>query len=275
MKKVTVTTLRDMKTEGRRITSLTAYDYPFASLVDAAGIDIILVGDSLGMAFRGEGSTLGVSVDDIAYHTRAVRRGVKRAFLVADMPFLSTHGGLETSIDNVRRLMADGAEGVKIEGATPQLLATISRLTEAGAPVMGHIGLTPQSVHQLGGYRVQGKDDETANRIVEQAVALEEAGVFAIVLECVPDDLAERVTKKVSVPTIGIGAGVGCDGQILVVTDLLGLTDGAPPKFVKQYANLRGTVTDALTRYADDVRHGAFPDADHSYGPAPRRLKAL
>ncbi len=275
MKKVTVNALKEMKAANKRITSLTAYDYPLASLIDAAGIDVILVGDSLGMAFRGEASTLGVSVEDIAYHTRAVRRGVNRAFLVADMPFLSSHGGLETTLDNVRRLMADGAEGVKIEGATPQLLATVSRLTEAGVPVMGHIGLTPQSVHQLGGYKVQGRDDDAARRIVEQAMALEEAGVFAMVLECVPDDLAERVTKSVSVPTIGIGAGAGCDGQILVITDLLGIGADAPPKFVKQYANLKGVVTDAVSRYADDVRHEAFPDAAHSYGPAPRRLKAL
>ncbi|MBF0171216.1 MAG: 3-methyl-2-oxobutanoate hydroxymethyltransferase [Nitrospinae bacterium] len=275
MKKVTVTSLREMKSHGQRITALTAYDYPIATLLDAAGIDIVLVGDSLGMAFRGESSTLGVTVEDIAYHTRAVRRGVKRAFLVADMPFLSSHGGLETTLNNVRRLMADGAEGVKIEGATPQLLGAIARLTEAGIPVMGHIGLTPQSVHQLGGYRVQGKDDDAARRIVEQARALEEAGVFAIVLECVPDDLAEKVTKNVTVPTIGIGAGAGCDGQILVITDLLGLGDGTPPKFVKRYADLRGVISDAVAGFAADVRHGAFPDAAHSYGPTPRRLKAL
>jgi 3-methyl-2-oxobutanoate hydroxymethyltransferase len=274
-KKVTVTELKKMKADGVKIAATTAYDYPFALLADAAGVDMILVGDSLGMAFRGEENTLKVTVDDIAYHTRAVRRGVKRAMLVADMPFLSYRVSREKTVENAGRLIAEGAEAVKIEGVDDELALTIGRLVAAGAPVVGHIGLTPQSIHQLGGYRIQGRRDDEAKKIVAQARLLQEAGACAVVLECVPDDLAEEVTAALAIPTVGIGAGVGCDGQILVINDLLGLSDGHSPKFVKRFADLAAAAAAAVGDYVAEVRGGAFPDADHSYGPAQRRLKAL
>ena len=273
--KVKITTLQTMKNESTKITALTAYDYSFAKLLDEAGVDIILVGDSLGMAFRGEENTLKVTVDDIAYHTRAVKKGMKRALLIADMPFLSWNISEEEALKNAGALVAEGAEGVKLEGATEETLNVIRRLVAVGIPVMGHVGLTPQSILKLGGFSVQGKRLDEARKIAEDAKALEEAGVFAVVLEAIPVDLAESVTKSLKIPTIGIGAGVGCDGQILVSNDLLGLNTDFSPKFVKKYADLADVVSGAVKGYIDETRTGAFPDEAHSYHSPSGRLKAI
>lgn len=264
-----------MKTESVKITALTAYDYPFAKILDRAGIDIILVGDSLGMAFRGEENTLKVTVDDVAYHTRAVKRGIDRALLIADMPFLSFRGSEDKTVENAGKLLSEGAQGVKIEGADDHTLSATERLVASGIPVMGHVGLTPQSIHQLGGFRVQGKRIDEASKIIEQAKQLEYAGAFAVVLEAVPSDLAAKITATLLIPTIGIGAGAGCDGQILVTNDLLGLNTDFSPKFVKKFANLDEIVTNATKSYIEETRSGAFPDKDHSYQTPSRRLKAI
>lgn len=271
--KVTVTRLKGMKAKGEKITALTAYDFVFARLADSAGADIVLVGDSLGMTFRGEENTLKVTVDDMAYHTRAVRRGLKRALLVTDMPFLSCHGGIEKTVENVGRLMAEGAEAVKIEGGR-DMAGTVEHLVRAGIPVMGHIGLTPQSIHQLGGFKIQGKGGEGA-KLKDAAKAIAEAGAFAIVLECVPALLAEEITKESSIPIIGIGAGPKCDGQILVTNDVLGLTQGMSPKFVKKYADLSRLMVEAMGEYVAETKSGAFPGEEHSYHEKARHLKAI
>ncbi len=271
--KMTLSRLLKMKQKGEKITALTAYDYPFARLLDEAGIDIILVGDSLGMAFRGEENTLKVTIDDTAYHTRAVKKGIKRAFLVADMPFLSYHLGIEKTMENAGRLISEGAEAVKLEGAEG-VVAAVERLVSAGIPVMGHIGLTPQSIHQLGGFKIQGRHTEAAGKIIEQARMLEDAGAFSVVLECIPVDLAAAITDKLKIPTIGIGAGAYCDGQILVTNDLLGMPSDITPKFVKKYADVSSVVSNAAREYIDEIRTSQFPDAEHSY-ETPRRLKAI
>ena len=273
--KIKISTLQAMKIESTKITALTAYDYPFAKLLDDAGVDIILVGDSLGMAFRGEENTLKVTVDDIAYHTRAVKKGIKRALLIADMPFLSWNISDEDALNNAGALVAEGAEGVKLEGATEVTLAVIRRLVAVGIPVMGHVGLTPQSILNLGGFSVQGKRLDEARKIAEDAKALEEAGVFAVVLEAIPVDLAESVTKSLNIPTIGIGAGAGCDGQILVSNDLLGLNTDFSPKFVKKYADLADLITGAVKDYIEETKTGAFPDEAHSYHSPSTKLKAV
>lgn len=272
--KMTLNRLREMKRRGEKIAALTAYDYAFARMVDAAGVDIVLVGDSLGMTFRGEENTLKVTVDDIVYHTKAVRRGVKRALLVADMPFLSYHVSVERTLENAGRMITAGAEAVKLEGARG-VLAAAERLVGAGIPVMGHIGLTPQSIHQLGGFRIQGRRDEAAKRLIEDAEALQSSGVFALVLECVPVDLAAAITKKLGIPTIGIGAGPDVDGQILVTSDIMGVASDFAPRFVKKYADLEGVVTEAAGKYIEETKNGAFPDAEHSYPAPPRRLKVI
>ncbi|MBI5816456.1 MAG: 3-methyl-2-oxobutanoate hydroxymethyltransferase [Nitrospinae bacterium] len=272
--KVTTVKLRAMKESGDKIAAVTAYDHPFALLADMGGADVILVGDSLGMAVRGEENTLKVTIEDMAYHTRAVRRGVQRALLVADMPFLSYHLGADKAMENAGRLVAEGAEAVKLEGAGDVAKVT-GRMVAAGIPVMGHVGLTPQSIHQLGGFRMQGKGVDTAKRISDEAVALEAAGAFAIVLECVPMELAQSVTAKLKIPTIGIGAGPGCDGQILVINDLLGMPSKVTPKFVKKYADLSEAVTGAVRQYVDEVRAAKFPAEEHSYTARPRHLKAI
>jgi len=256
----------------RKITCLTAYDYPTARLLDESGVDVLLVGDSLGMAVLGYDSTLPVTVDDILYHTRAVRRGTRRALLVADMPFGSFHVSIEETIRNAVRLVKEGgAEAVKVEGGERRI-ELIAKLVEAEIPVMGHIGLTPQSLHALGGFQVQGKTAEAARQVERDARAVEAAGAFAVVLESMPRDLAARITAKLRIATIGIGAGPDCDGQILVFHDLVGLTIGHKPKFVRQYADLSAEVSRAVSEYCDDVRAGRFPsDAESYHSPSEMR----
>jgi 3-methyl-2-oxobutanoate hydroxymethyltransferase len=248
-----------------KITCLTAYDYPTARLLDEAGVDVILVGDSLAMVVLGHESTLPVTIDEMLHHTRAVRRGTRRALLVADMPYGSYHTDLGESLHNAMRFVKEaGAEAVKVEGGERRL-ELISRLTEAEIPVMGHVGLTPQSVNALGGYRVQGKTADAANQLIRDARAVEAAGAFAVVLEALPRELAAQITRELRIPTIGIGAGPDCDGQILVVHDLLGLTFGQTPKFARQYANLREIIAKAAREYCEDVRRGTFPSDGESY----------
>jgi len=249
----------------KKIVCLTAYDYPTARLLDEAGVDIILVGDSLAMVVLGHDSTLPVTIDEMLHHARAVRRGTKRALVVADMPFGSYHADTAESLRNAVRFVKEaGAEAVKVEGGERRL-ELIARLTEAEIPVMGHIGLTPQSVNALGGYRVQGKTVDSAERLLRDARAVEAAGAFAVVLEAVPRELAAQITRELRIPTIGIGAGPDCDGQILVVHDLLGLTFEQTPKFARKYANLGDIISSAVREYSADVRTGNFPSDNESY----------
>ena len=249
----------------QRITCLTAYDYPTARLLDEAGVDVILVGDSLGMVVLGHETTLRVTIDEMLHHTRAVRRGVHRALVVADMPYGSYHTDSAESLRNAVRFVKEaGAEAVKVEGGERRL-ELISRLTEAEIPVMGHVGLTPQSVNALGGYRVQGKTADAAEQLIRDAHAVEAAGAFAVVLEAVPRELAAQITQELHIPTIGIGAGPDCDGQILVVHDLLGLTFDQTPKFARQYANMGEVISNAVREYCEDVRKGGFPSDAESY----------
>lgn len=259
---VTVRDLRSYKERGERFVMLTAYDFPTAHILDEAGVPAILVGDSLAQNVLGYETTLPVTMEEMLHHTRAVARGAKRALIVGDMPFLSYQTSLEQAIENAGRFLKEGgAHAVKIEGPRYDLAET---LAERGIPVMGHLGLTPQSVNTLGGYRVQGRG-EAGDRLIEDALAMQEAGAFALVLEVVPADLAERVSKELRIPTVGIGAGAGCDAQVLVWTDLAGLTPGPGPKFLKRYADLRTVLTQAVTAYADDVREGRYPAAEHGY----------
>ena len=258
-KRVTVPAIRAMKSQ-QRIGMLTAYDYPSAKAVDTAGADVILVGDSLGMVVLGYPDTLSVTVDDMIHHTRAVARGVSHALIVGDMPYLSYHVSIEETVQNAGRFIQAGAQAVKIEGGKPSRIKTIEALIDAEIPVMGHIGLTPQSVNALGGFKVQGKGNEEARRLIEEAIALESAGCFAIVLECVPTELASFITERLTIPTIGIGAGPSCDGQVLVFHDVLGLYDEMKPKFVRQYAHLGEEMQKALTAFLEDIRAGRFPD---------------
>jgi len=249
----------------KKITCLTAYDYPTSHLLDEAGVDVLLVGDSLAMVVLGHESTLAVTIEEMLHHTRAVRRGTKRALVVADMPYGTYHGGLSESVRNAVRFVKEGgAEAVKIEGGERRL-ELISRLTEAEIPVMGHVGLTPQSVNALGGYKVQGKTQNAAEQVLRDARAVEAAGAFAVVLEALPRELAAQITEDLKIPTIGIGAGPDCDGQILVVHDLLGLTFGQPPKFARQYANVGEIISQATREYCADVQSGAFPADKESY----------
>jgi 3-methyl-2-oxobutanoate hydroxymethyltransferase len=248
-----------------RITCLTAYDYPTARLLDEAGVDVILVGDSLAMVVLGYDSTLPVTLDEMLHHARAVRRGTKRALLVADMPFGSYHSDTAESLRNAVRFVKEaGVEAVKVEGGERRL-ELIVRLTEAEIPVMGHVGLTPQSVNALGGYRVQGKTADSAEQLLRDARAVEAAGAFSVVLEAVPRELAAQITRELRIPTIGIGAGPDCDGQILVLHDLLGLTFEQTPKFARQYANLGDAISGAVRQYCEDVRSGGFPSDAESY----------
>lgn len=263
--KVTVPEIKRMKEKGEKITSLTAYDYSFARILDAAGIDILLVGDSLGSVIQGQESTLPVTLDDVIYHTRAVVRGRKRALVVADMPFLSFQISVEEAKRNAGRLLQEGgAEAVKLEGGV-EMLETVEAIVEIGIPVMGHVGLTPQSLHRFGGYKVQGKDRDQREKIIQDALAVEEGGAFSIVLEGIPMDLAQEITRRLSIPTIGIGAGLHCDGQVLVVHDMLGLFDMYAPKFVKQYADLKGVMAEAVKNFITEVKEGRFPDEEHSF----------
>ena len=263
--KVSAPSLRASKQRGERLVCLTAYDYPTARIVDEAGIDIVLVGDSLGNVVLGYGNTVPVTLDEIMIHLKAVRRAVQRALLVADMPYGSFHTGPDDAVRNALRLVKEGgAEAIKLEGGRKRL-PLIKRLVDEEIAVMGHIGLTPQSINKLGAYRVQGKTAEAARELLDDALALEEAGAFAIVLEVVPREIAQQITESVSIPTIGIGAGAGCDIQVLVLHDMLGLSFGKLARFVRPYANLHQTITDAVTRYADDVRNGTYPSDAESY----------
>ncbi len=264
MKKITLLDLKAKKDQGKKITMLTAYDYPFAQMVDEAGIDIILVGDSLGMVVLGYESTLPVSMEEMLHHIRAVKRAVKRAFLIGDMPFMSYQASVEEAVRNAGRFMKAGCDAVKLEGGQ-EVTDKVEAIVKAGIPVLGHIGLTPQSIAQLGGYRVQGRNVQSAKRLVQDALALEKAGVFGIVLECVPYQLTKLITERCSVITIGIGAGPYCDGQVLVIHDLLGLTLGHKPKFVKTYVNLAPQIKQALFQYQTEVKEGIFPDFSHAY----------
>ena len=263
--KVSAPSLKASKQRGERLVCLTAYDYPTARIVDEAGIDIVLVGDSLGNVVLGYGNTVPVTLDEIMIHLKAVRRAVQRALLVADMPYGSFHTGADDAVKNALRLIKEGgAEAVKLEGGRKRL-PLIKRFVDEEIAVMGHIGLTPQSINKLGAYRVQGKTADAARELLDDALALEEAGAFAIVLEVVPREIAKLITESVSIPTIGIGAGVHCDIQVLVLHDMLGLSFGKLARFVRPYANLHETITEAVTRYADDVRSGAYPSDAESY----------
>ncbi len=267
-KPVTVPQVSTAPQRGERLVMVTAYDYRQARLVDAAGVDIVLVGDSLAMVVLGHADTLSVTLEEMLHHVKAVRRGVERALLVADMPYGSFHlGAADTVANAVRFLKEGGAQAVKIEGARPEL---VEALVRAEIPVMAHLGLTPQSVHRLGGFKVQGRGEGARRELLEQAVALEEAGAFSLVLECVPSELAAEVSARLAIPTIGIGAGPGCDGQVLVYHDLLGLEDRLAPRFVRRYAELGGVVREAVARFAEDVRAGRFPSAEESFDDPSR-----
>ena len=265
MARITTHKIRLMKKKGKKIVMLTAYDAPTAQILSECGVDIILVGDSVGNSLLGYESTIPVTMDDVIHHCAAVRRGNPHSLVVGDMPFMTYKVSIEQALENCARMLQEGgAEAVKIEGGGP-VVDTVRAVVEAGIPVMGHIGLTPQSVFEFGGYRVQGRTAEAANRLVEDAKRLEEAGVFSIVIELVPTETAKIITESVSVPTIGIGAGPFCDGQVLVLWDLLGLFKDFKPKFVKQYANIRRVISDAVSTYAEEVRSGKFPDREHSF----------
>jgi 3-methyl-2-oxobutanoate hydroxymethyltransferase len=263
--KVNAPSLKASKQRGERLVCLTAYDFPTARIVDEAGIDIILVGDSLGNVVLGYGNTVPVTLDEILIHLKAVRRAVQRALLVADMPYGSFHTGADDAVRNALRLVKEGgAEAVKLEGGHKRV-QLVKRLVDEEIAVMGHIGLTPQSINKLGAYRVQGKTAVAARQLLDDARALEDAGAFAIVLEVVPREIAKLITESVSIPTIGIGAGVHCDIQVLVLHDMLGLSFGKLARFVRPYANLNQVMTDAVSSYADDVRNGTYPSDDESY----------
>jgi len=271
--KVTTLTLRKFKKEGRKITALTAYDFPTAKILDNCGIDMILVGDSLGMVVLGYESTIPVTMEDMIHHTKAVSRAVNRAFIVADMPFMSYHISKEQAMTNAARLIAEGrAHAVKLEGGE-EIASIVKAIVDAGIPVVGHLGLTPQSVHQLGGYKVQGKEKEQAKKIFNDAKVLEQAGICALVLESIPMELAKNITENISVPTIGIGAGPYCDGQILVTHDMLGITQGHRPKFVKQYADIEKIMIDGINAYIKEVQQVLFPDEEHSFTLEKRENK--
>ena len=272
MKKPTVLELR--RSKGARLAMLTAYDFPTASLVAQAGVDLILVGDSLGMVVLGYDSTVPVTMDDMVHHTRAARRGAPQAFLIADLPFLS-YGTLEDALVNSARLMKDaGADSVKLEGGK-EVAPLVEGLVRAGVPVLGHVGLTPQTASALGGYRLQGKDEENARKILEGAQALEQAGCWGVVLELVPAPLAGLITGKISIPTIGIGAGADCDGQVLVFHDLVGMFSGFTPTFVKRYTEAGTAIRDAVAQYAEEVRSGVFPSQSQAFPMKDEVLKKI
>ena len=255
----TVLTLQAYKQQHRKIVAVTAWDYLLAEILDQAGVDVILVGDSLGMVALGYETTLPVTLEEMLHHAKAVRRGVKQAFLVGDLPFLSYHISPEQALQSAGRMLKEaGVQAVKLEGGDPALVPTVGRLVQAGIPVMGHLGLLPQAVHRLGGYRQQGKTPDTAAQLLEQALALQEAGIFALLLEHIPGELARDITQKLTIPTIGIGAGADCNGQILVTADLLGLT-AHPPPFAPAYANLRAHITQAVAAYSQAVRGQTLP----------------
>lgn len=275
MMKNTVSTFREQKAKGEKISMLTAYDYSTAKLMDEAGINGILVGDSLGMVVLGYEDTLPVTMEDMIHHTAAVCRGAKNTLVVGDMPFMSYQVSVEEAVYNAGRLMKEGrCQAVKLEGAA-SVCPQIRAITNASIPVMAHIGLTPQSINALGGFKVQGKSEEAAKKLLEDAKAVEEAGAFAVVLECVPAKLAELISKSISIPTIGIGAGAGCDGQILVYQDMLGLFSDFTPKFVKKYANVGEMMTQAFRDYIADVQEGSFPAPEHTFAISEGVIKKL
>lgn len=264
MKPVTVTTLKAMKQAGEKITCLTAYDYSFGHLLDRAGVDLVMVGDSLGMVMQGHATTLPVTVEEMVYHTRCVARGLSRALLIGDLPFMSYQIGPEQAMKNAGRLMQGGAHMVKLEGGAV-VVETVRFLVDRGIPVCGHVGLTPQSVHKLGGYRVQGREEVTAYHIHEDARLLQEAGASLVVLEAIPASLAKAISQELHIPTIGIGAGVDCDGQVLVLQDMLGLYPRPSPKFSKNFMQGQDSIEAAVHAYAAAVRNGSFPAAEHSF----------
>lgn len=274
-KRVTVGTVKEMKAEGKPIAMLTAYDYSMAKLLDEAGVDMLLVGDSLGNVVLGYDSTIPVTVEDMIHHGAAVCRGTKRAMVVVDMPFLSYQVSLEDAVRNAGRIFkATGAQAVKLEGGT-EMAETVAAIVRAGIPVVGHIGLTPQSVHQLGGFKVQGKDVQAAHKLLADAKALEAAGAFAVVLECVPATLAKLVTERIGIATIGIGAGCDCDGQVLVISDMLGMYGGFTPKFVRKFAELQTPMQTAVRAYCDAVVAREFPAQAHAFAIADDVLEKL
>ncbi len=275
--KVYVPALRAAKDKGEKLVCLTAYDYPTARIVDEAGVDIILVGDSMGNVIHGYGNTIPVTLDEILSATKAVKRGSSSALIVADMPYGSFHTGDNKAVRNAMRLLKNGgAEAVKLEGGRNRV-DLVKRLVDEEIPVMAHIGLTPQSVHKLGGYRVQGKTAVDANKLIDDAKMLEDAGAFAIVLELIPREIAEIITNELKISTVGIGAGAACDIQVLVLHDLIGFTFGRQPRFVRQYANVSEVISNAITNWMDDVRSGNYPNAEESYGmpeAAKKEMKA-
>ncbi len=264
--RLTIRDFQERKDRGEKLVVVTAYDALFGKLVDGSGVDAVLVGDSLGNLLAGFESTLPVTLDQMIYHARSTRAGVNRALLIVDMPFLTYQLSPERALENCGRVMAEGgADAVKVEGASDSVLAAVRAVSGAGIPVMGHLGFTPQSVNTLGGTRVQARDAEGAKRIVEDARKLEDAGVFSIVLELLPAKVAGRVTSAIRIPTIGIGAGPECSGQVLVLHDLLGLNEGFSPKFLKRYATMAAEVREAIARFGNEVRSGSYPDDDHSF----------
>ena len=273
--KNTVETFRRAKADGRRLAMLTAYDYSMARLVDESGVDSILVGDSLGNVMLGYENTLPVTMEDMIHHTKCVARGAKQAMVVSDLPFLSYHVSVEQAVANSGRLIKEGnAQAVKLEGGA-EVCPQIRAICRAAIPVMGHLGLTPQSINSLGGFKVQGKDTDAVRKLMDDARAVEEAGAFAIVLECIPGKVAELITAALAIPTIGIGAGRGCDGQVLVYHDMLGMFGEFKPKFVKQYADVGAQIRQAFAAYAEEVRGGAFPGDEHGYAVSDDVLQKL
>jgi len=265
MAKTTIQDLLKKKSEGKKITMLTAYDYPFAQIVDEAGIDAILVGDSLGMVVQGLDNTLPVTMDEMIYHTKIVARAVRNALVIGDMPFMSYQTGIEDAVRNAGRFLKEaGASAIKLEGGA-EVAGQIRAMTRSEIPVMAHIGLTPQSIHRMGGYKVQGKSEEAAKRLIEEAHMVEDAGAFSLLIEAIPMKLAERITKELSIPTIGIGAGPHCDGQVLVLHDVIGMFERFVPKFVKRYASLKDEALKAIMTYRDEVEKGEFPSEEQSF----------
>ncbi len=274
-KKITPVDVQAMKRQGKRIAMLTAYDYPTALLEDRAGIEIILVGDSLGMTVLGYENTVPVTMEEMIHHTKAVSRGAKVALIIGDMPFMSYNASEREAILNAGRFMKEGgADAVKLEGGA-SVKETVRSIVKAGIPVMGHIGLTPQTISMLGGFKVQGKDAQAAQKIIDDALSLEDAGAFSVLLEAVPAPIAKRVTERLNVPTIGIGAGVHCDGQVLVVHDMLGLFDRFTPKFAKRYVNLSELMLKAFDSYREEVSQGTFPTDQHSFHMDEKELSKV
>jgi 3-methyl-2-oxobutanoate hydroxymethyltransferase len=265
MMRKTLVEIRSMKAEGKKISMLTAYDSSMARLLSACEVDILLVGDSLGMVMLGYDSTVPVTMDEMLHHAKAVRRGAPESFIIADMPFGANHTGIRDAVKNgIRFLKEAGCDAVKLEGGL-EMCGVVRALVDAGVPVMAHIGLTPQTASQLGGFKLQGKGLDDARRLLAEAKGMEEAGAFGLLIECIPDKLAQVITESITIPTIGIGAGVHCDGQVLVINDLLGMFDKFTPKFVKKYANLSPIIKESIQQYNNEVKAGTYPDAEHSF----------